>query len=112
MQNGRHFWTCVWSSHLKSVNNHRDRHVPGRETQNSRSLLDLRVVVASPKCQESEGSALPERGENREERRGERRQEKEGEERGDSRGERRQKKEGEERGERREEREERREEIG
>ena len=24
-RNGRHFWTCVWSSRFKSVNSHRDR---------------------------------------------------------------------------------------
>ena len=41
-QNCRHFWTCVWSSHLKSVE--------------QSSLLDLRLVFASQQCQPSQGS--------------------------------------------------------
>ena len=36
MQNCRHFWTCVSSSRLKSVNIHTDRASPCRETQNCR----------------------------------------------------------------------------
>ena len=53
-----HFWTCVWSSHLKRVNKHRDRHVPGRETQNSRSLLDSCMVLASQHSRNAELSSL------------------------------------------------------
>ena len=88
-QNCRHFWTCVWSSHLKSVNSHRDG---GPWSQNAElsSLLDS---VAKRRREE--------RGDRREER--ERRQDRE------ERGERRQEKD-KRRGGKRKEREERQEE--
>ena len=115
-QNCRHFWTCLWSSRLESVNSHKD----GRETWSRNaelsSLLDLYLVLASQKCQQSQGSgglgratkhcrplfalASGERRGEKRERRGERRERRERrEERGKKREER-----GEERGEKIEER--------
>ena len=47
-RNCRHFWTRLVSSRLESVNSHRDRGGPGRETQN--------CLFASQKCQQSQGS--------------------------------------------------------
>ena len=51
-----HFWTCRLSARLKSVNPHRDRGAPGRETQSCRHCWTCRLVVASRKGQPSQGS--------------------------------------------------------
>ena len=88
-QNCRHFWTCLASSRLKSVNSHRDRGGSSSRNAELSSLLESSPVFVSQKCQQSQGSggsssrnaelssllALPlERGEEREERRQDRRE--------------------------------------
>ena len=46
----RHFWTCIWSSRLKSVNRHSDQKKSRSRNAELSSLLDLRLVFASQKC--------------------------------------------------------------
>ena len=55
-QNCRHFWTCLVSSRLKSVNSHRDRGVVVAKPRTVSSLLDSSRLFASQKCQQSQGS--------------------------------------------------------
>ena len=53
-QNCRHCWTRVWSSPLKSVSSYRDGESWMRSAELS-SLLDWRLVLGSPTCQQSQG---------------------------------------------------------
>ena len=55
-QSGRHFWTCVWSSRFKSVNSHGDWGGSWSRNAERSSFLDLRLVFAFQKCQQSQGS--------------------------------------------------------
>ena len=56
IQNCRHFWTRLVSSRLKSVNSHRDRGGSWSRNPELSSLLDSPRVLASQKCQQSQGS--------------------------------------------------------
>ena len=57
-QNCRHFWTRLASSHLKSVNIHRDPGGSWSRNPELLSFLDSSCVFASQKCQHSQGSGV------------------------------------------------------